>query len=120
MKFSLDLDLTPLKTAALATIDSKASALTSPWDAKASMHAAKLKSAQAVLAGAVKPPELIAEAAQRKLTVIGLCQLIVTKSDAQQSALLALDAKRQAAKAAVGQATTQPAIAAAVTLLVSA
>ena len=120
MKFSLNLDLTPLKTTALATIDASAAKITTSWSALAPMHAAKLQSAQAVLAGAAKTPELIAEAAQRKLTVIGLCQLIVEKAQTQQSALLALDAKRQAAKVAVGAATTQPAIDAAVALLTSA
>ena len=112
MKLSVSLDLSPIKTAALAQVDRYFNVKASQLSSVPVIHALKLVKAQTHLATptSTPDPQLVAEAAAKNIDVDMLCLAILQKSVEMDAAIMTLETARQVAKAQIAAAASQQAI----------
>lgn len=110
MKLTVSLDLTPHKAAAITAIDDYYNRAALRVSGVPMIHALKLAKAQDAIAGKTPDPQLVAEAAARNVDVHTLCVMIFQKSVDADTAIMALETQRQAAKTIINAATSQQAI----------
>jgi len=115
MKIRLTKNLEPIRNDALGRINDAVNART--YDQVASpvamLRARKLAEAKRVLAGDGGAPMLTAEAAAKAVAVLDLAATVIAKAAAEAETLAAIEARRQAAQAAIRSAPHPAAIEAA-------
>ena len=111
MKLSASIDLTAKKAEATDLLnkwfDDQSKKLGSPVP---QIHQAKLRIAQSVKGRAQPPASLLSEAAHRNMSIDALCDLIIQKDATMVSALIDLEARRQAALDTIANATSEQAL----------
>jgi hypothetical protein len=112
LKIRLTKNLEPLRASALARLDEVFGEQLRPMTSSpvAILRARKLAEAKRVLAGEGGAPMLTAEAAAFGLEVVALASVVVAKAAAEAETLAEIEARRQAAQAAIRIAPNPAAI----------